>query len=162
MAKSTTTHEPNYGDVALNLKPDWDRAEESNQEYALLNVGHENGVADAYVTDAPGERHQFAWVDPRYADDVQMNRLKGYDYVKKDSWTKNEKLWEWDAEGFCISRGQRLMARRAELFFRDVAKRDQFRSKKKSDADEAAARIAARTGFAITGDDGQALRRRRA
>lgn len=146
----------NYGDLTLNLPPDWSRQKEHDQNYAIGMVGHENGVADAYLEDAPDTQHQFAWVDTRYRDEIDINRHKGYEFVKQsDGWVKNNRLWDWDAEGFCVLRGQRLMARSKESFLADMDARRKQRNKvmgKNKDDDEAR-QIAARAGIALLEED---------
>ena len=143
----------NYGDVALSLGPEWARYKLHDQNYGLMIVGHVNGVADAYLTIDPDQEHQFAWVETRYRDEIDINRSKGYRFVKQDEWTKNENLWEWDAEGFVLCKGQRLMARTKERFLEDMAarrkQRDQFMGTNKDE--EKALEIAARAGIEITG-----------
>jgi hypothetical protein len=144
----------NYGDVALCLKPEWNRRRENDQTFVLTTVGHTDGVADAYLEDAPDQEHQFAWVDLKYKDDIAINHTKGYRFVKKDEgWTKNEMLWEWDAEGFLVYKTMRLMARPKERFLEDMAARRQQRDKVMggNKADEEADRIAARLGVEIEG-----------
>lgn len=159
----------NYGDVALNLPADWNRRKLTDQRFALLTVGHQDGIADARLKDHPDELHQFAWVMPTFKglpnDEVDVNRTKGYKFVKKtDGWEKNENLWEWDAEGYCTFQGQRLMARPAELFFADMAERRATRDRVMgTNADEEQAhRLAAKHGIQISGEeDGKPIKRRR-
>jgi hypothetical protein len=157
-------HVANYGDLALNLAPDWTRNKLHNQQASLRTVGHENGVADAHLTKEPDTEHQFAWVDTRNQDEISLNRAKGYDFIKKDGWTKNPDLWEWDAEGFCFFAGQRLMARSKERFLADMADRRRQRDAvmgAKSKDEEYIERMAAHAGIEITGsDDGKPLRRK--
>lgn len=144
----------NYGDVALNLSANWNRREQNDQNYTLMTVGHADGVADAYLSDEPDQEHQFAWVDTRYKDDIAINRTKGYTFVHKDTWTKNENLWEWDAEGFLVFKTYRLMARTKEEFLKDMADRRAQRDRVmgKSKDEEEAERIAALAGIALTGE----------
>lgn len=152
----------NYGDVALGLGPTWDRSREANQAFILPNVGHTNGKADAYLKDDPDKAHQFAWVDPKYRDEIDENRLKGYDFVnQKKGWEKNEHLWEWNAESNVQRRGQLLMARDAALFFEDLDKRKSARDNRKDENEEAALAAAERAGIAITGDTGERVTRSR-
>lgn len=145
----------NYGDIALNLPADWSRSKQHDQNYALMTVGHTDGVADARLTKEPDKRHQFAWVDTRYKDEIDINRTKGYVFVKTPDWTKNESIWEWDAEGFCVCKGQRLMARTEEKFLADMeARRKQRNSVMKQNKDEDEAReLAARAGIRISAED---------
>jgi hypothetical protein len=150
----------NYGDVALNLKPEWSRKRETNKQYALRIVGHENGVADAYREKEPAARHQFAWVDPRYVDDISINRSKGYDFVTKTDWVKNERLWYWDAEGYCVNDGQRLMARPAHMYFEELEERERARSRRKDKAADEALAIAERAGIEIEDESGKRLTRK--
>ena len=152
----------NFGDIALNLPQDWSRFKLHDKRQALMTVGHEDGVADAYLTEEPEARYQFAWVEPRYKDEVDMNRTRGYKFVTKSEWTKNEDLWEWDAEGYCLCMGQRLMARPAALFFADLAERQRVRANLKNRAEEEVQEIAERYGIPITGEDnGKPIARRR-
>lgn len=151
----------NYGDLALNLKPDWVRGAQSDQNYALMMVGHSNGVADAYLTKEPDARHQFAWVDQRYRDDDAINKTKGYHYVKNTTWTKTDDLWEWDAEGFCVFKTYKLMARSEDRFLADMserrAQRDRVMGSNREEDD--AARIAERAGIEVTDEGGRPLKR---
>lgn len=146
----------NYGDVALGLKPEWDRSSEHNQEYALRIVGHTNGVADARLKNDPDKRHQFAWVDPTYLKEVNVNRTKGYVFVNKNTgWEKADNLWEWNAEGNLLYEGQLLMARPGELYWKDLDKRIELRGGVKDNADEEAENIAARAGIRISREEGR-------
>lgn len=153
----------NYGDVALGLGPDWDRSNYHDQQYVLSTVGHDHGRADAYLDKEPDKQHQFAWVDPRYRDEVAVNRTKGYVFVNKDDWAINELLWQWDAEGYCIRfDGQRLMARPKEIFVADMLKRKQRRSEVMggNKEDEEVARRAEKLGIQVYGEeDGKPIRR---
>lgn len=154
----------NYGDVALNLSPDWDRRLQHNQNYALWTIGHENGTADVYLEADPDARHQFAWVDPKRGDDVTVNQVKGYRFVKKaDGWTKNPNLWgDWTPEGLIRNFDQLLMARAAALHFEDKAKRDRDIANRKDKDSEKAREIARQVGIDIDDDDQPVRRRRRA
>lgn len=146
----------NYGDAALNLGPEWARYKESDQNFALQIVGHKDGESDVRLKDEPNKRHQFAWVDTKYRDDIAINLTKGYRFVKKDEgWVKAEELWEWDAEGFLVWKTMRLMARPIERLVDDMAKRKQQRERVMgtNKAEEEAAELAARAGIQITGDD---------
>lgn len=153
----------NYGDVALGLKPDWSRSKENDQNYALQIVGHENGEADVYLKDEPDQAHQFVWVPLAYRDTVSVYSTKGYSFVKKaEGWVKRENLWEWDAEGFVLSRWGRLMARTKERFLEDMEKRRIQRERvmgSGNDDDKRAREIAERTGIQITEDDRPVRRR---
>jgi hypothetical protein len=152
----------NYGDVALVLRPDWERRKENDQHYALRIVGHQDGVADAYLEEEPDKEHQFAWVDPKYKTDVAVNHTKGYRFVKKDEgWTKNDDLWEWNAEGFCVRESDYLMARPKDRFLEDMAARRTQRDKVMggNKAEEEAERIAANAGIEISGDSPKVKRR---
>jgi hypothetical protein len=102
----------NYGDVSLNLPPDWARARNiGGHAFILTTVGHENGVADAFRTQSPGTGHQFKWCNPSDGDEVSMLRTQHYELVIRSEWTKNPHLWEWDGEGHIVHNGQRLVAR---------------------------------------------------
>lgn len=115
----------NYGDVALGLPANWNRNTYDNQaDWVLYTVGHAEGKADAYLEDEPDKRHQFRWVDPRDPNEVTKAQMQHYVFVKKGEWVKHEILWGWDAEGFCVFAGQRLMARPEELFVKDNEKRE--------------------------------------
>lgn len=152
----------NYGDIALNLPADWSRFKQHDQNYALMTIGHAEGVSDVRLTKEPDKRHQFAWVDTRYKDEIDINRTKGYRFVTEKEWTKNEHLWEWDAEGFLLCKGQRLMARDEDRFLADMAARKKQRDsvmRTNKDEDEAQ-ELAARAGIRISAeDDGRPVRR---
>ena len=159
----------NYGDIALNLPPDWERARQHDPNYALMTVGHQNGVSDAYLIDEPDKRYQFAWVLRTFKgvpnEEVDINRTKGYSFVKKGEWEKNANLWEWDAEGFLTCKGQSLMARPAELFLADMAARKRQRDQVmggRNKEEERIAEMAARAGIEVTGsDEGRPVQRRK-
>ena len=156
---------PNYGDVALNLSPKWSRSLEHNQDYALWTVGHENGVADVYLTSDPEAKHQFAWVDPRRKDEITKNKVKGYRFVHKSLFTKNENLWgDWTPDGFIQCFDQNLMCRPEELYLRDRLEREEAALRAKDKDSDAARRLAARAGIALTEDEDEQpsrIRRRR-
>ena len=152
----------NYGDVALTLPANWNRRAQSDQAYALNTIGHTDGVSDVRLKDEPEQKHQFAWVEPRYRDEISLNQSKGYRFVKKDDGWVAESLWEWDAEGFLIrADGQRLMARSFERFLEDMAARKEQRDRvmNTSRVDEDVARLAAKFGISITGDGGKPVKR---
>jgi hypothetical protein len=114
----------NYGDAALNLGPEWARYKENDQNYALQIVGHDGGESDVYLKTDPDKKHQFAWVDTKYSEDVQINQSKRYRFVKKDDgWVKRDGLWDWDAEGFLVFRTLRLMARDESELAAEMGKR---------------------------------------
>lgn len=155
---------PNYGDLALNLPPDWTRPEDPDS-FNLAIVGHVAGKADAYRKDDEDARHQFAWVTPRYLDTISRYRSQGYAFCKSAEWEKNPLLWEWDAESFCIHEGQRLMARTEDRFLASMAKRADQRDKvmgtKRNEEDEMVQRLAKRLGIIVTEDDDVEVRQPR-
>lgn len=154
---------PNYGDVALNqsIGPDWDRSQLHDQNFALMTVGHQDGVSDVYLESDPEARHQFAWCDLLYRQEFDVNRTRGYRLVNKnDGWVKNPNLWEWDATGNCVCFGQALMARPAELYFRDLKLREEQRKSRKDKEADAALAIAEAAG--IQAEIGEKSTRRRA
>jgi hypothetical protein len=111
---------PNYGDVALGLKPSWKRSQYPKPEQTLFAVGHEEGKADVYLTKEPDAEHQFRWVNASDKEEVTGLLMKGYKFVNKDEWTKRlEYLWEWSAEGKVYYGGQLLMARPKSEWLKD-------------------------------------------
>jgi hypothetical protein len=111
---------PNYGDVVLNLPPDWSRSRiAGDPSFVLTTVGHENGVPDAYLTDKPDQEHQFRWCATDDQSGTSTLRTQHYAFCTRKNWTKNPNLWEWDGEGFILHNGQRLMAREKEWFIKD-------------------------------------------
>jgi hypothetical protein len=127
----------NYGDVALRLRADWSRGRYENQEQVLMTVGHEDGVADLYLTKEPDTEHQFQWVNPADRNEVTRARMRGYDFVLKDTWTKRlDYLWEWNAEGYVWTNGQIAMARPKSKWLEDEAKRDVMTNRVRSEADK--------------------------
>lgn len=124
----------NYGSVDLNdgegLPPDWKRDEQDFSLIAATIVGHENGKADAFKTKAPREKHQFSWVGRGDREGLAFRRMRGYVFVTDETWTKNERLWEWEADEknpdgprYCVRFDDRLMARPAALYFADRDRR---------------------------------------
>ena len=159
----------NYGDVALNLSPDWTRAAQRNQKFTIWTIGHEDGKADVYLKDNPDQRHQFAWVSPRYKDEITMLKVKGYQFVHKSTWDKNPDLWgDWTPDGFILCVDQNLMARSEELYLKDKAVREYEMISARDRDSEAAKQLAKRAGIKIIEDDEDdeeempARRRRRA
>lgn len=118
---------PNYGDVALGLKADWNRnSYENNSDWMLYTIEHENGKADLRLTDNEEKRHQFRWVDFRDRNEITRAEMQHYQFVREETWTKHPILWEWDGEGYCFFAGQRAMARAEEYFLADQARRDRL------------------------------------
>lgn len=156
-------HQPNYGDVALNLPPDWDRyGVVTNQGFLVTTVGHVNGKADLYLTEKPWERHQFYWASPEDQQNVNIQRGKHYRYVTKTDWSKNEELWEWDGEGYVVYAGQRAMAREAQWYIKEKEEQERLEAeasgKRAVDADEERAmRKLESRGVTITDDRGRQL-----
>ena len=126
----------NYGDVALNLSPDWDRRKFADKKFIIWTVGHKGGVSDLRLKKEPEKRHQFAWCDPRYKDELDINRSNGYVVVKKEDWDKTEDLWEWNAEDKCVCSGQIAMARPASLFFEAQKAKEQELSRRRKKPEE--------------------------
>jgi hypothetical protein len=153
----------NYGDLGVALPKDWNRRAQNDQAFIMNTIGHTEGKSDVWLTEEPDQEHQFAWVDVRHRDEVAMNQSRGYRFVKRaDGWEKID-LWEWDAEDFLIrADGQRLMARKKELFVADMKARKEQRERvmNTNKDDEAVAKLAAKLGISISGDDGKPVRRR--
>lgn len=136
----------NYGDVALNLPADWSREANlgKDQEFVLMMVGHDDGIADAYLTKEPDERHQFTWANMKNDSDVSRKRSRGYAEVSKNRWTINENLWRWDDKGHAVFNEGTLFARPAYLYHRDEERRaaeyeppeKRYNDKLAGDADE--------------------------
>ena len=126
----------NYGDVALGLGPKWNRNQYETNEQVISIVGHQDGQADLYLTDEPDTEHQFRWVDPSDKTQVTGARMRGYDFVKNDKWTKRvDYLWEWNAEGFVFWGGQVLMARPKAKWLEDEAKRETMSGRARANSD---------------------------
>jgi hypothetical protein len=155
---------PNYGDVALQLKPDWSRHRQSgDQSFILTTVGHENGRADAFLKDDPGKAHQFQWCAP--SDVNRLNYLRGqhYKFCTNADWDKNEYLWEWDGEGYIVHNGERLMAREESYYWaaeaeRDRAIKERHRKRSTSPEEEAALRRIEQRGATIEDGKGRRLK----
>lgn len=150
----------NYGDVSLNggrgLPANWSRSRYEKQQHINSIVGHVEGVADARLTKSPKSRHQFFWAHPSDHVLIDVLREQGYDLVKKDSWSKNEKLWTWTAEGLCLRMGDHLWARPEQLYREEAEAR--LLSEKNLDK-EANKLLAQRAEQVMTdGRDGMALR----
>ena len=151
----------NYGELGVALPKDWNRRAQSDQAFVLNTIGHTDGKPDVWRKGREEEEHQFAWVEPRYKDEIQLNRSKGYEFVKQGEWEKID-LWEWDAEGFLIrADGQRLMALPKDKFLEAMAGRAAQRKRvmETNKDDEMAERIAAKLGISLSGDDGKPIRR---
>lgn len=154
----------NYGDVALHLGPDWSRGNVSTSpKFMLTTVGHRNGVADAYLTDAPRQKHQFRWCAVEDKDAISDLRTRHYKWCTRSTWTKNEELWEWDGDGYILHNGQRLMARHEQYYHADKEQLDLVtsqRDKKRSTdpEEEAALRQIERQGATIEDERGRQLK----
>lgn len=149
----------NYGDVALNLPKDWDRAKLYNKEFAIQTVGHREGVADAYLTKEKDAEHQFYWIDPRDYRAIASLTVNGYTFVNKDEWTINTDLWQWNADGRASFGVEVLMARPKAKFIEAEDQRAAFRaSKEKKDRDEEA-RAVAKAGLKVTDERGDRISR---
>lgn len=153
----------NYGDVALNLQPNWDRRRLTNRKFALWIVGHDNGKADVALKQEPDKRHQFAWIDPRYHEELAMNLSNGFIYVLRSVWDVNENLWPpvGDAEDKVYNQGQYLMARPAAIWFAQQAEVQRELSGRKDEEGEAAMEIADRAQIAVERDEEQPRMARR-
>lgn len=118
---------PNYGDVALNLPPDWSRTRVGGDTaFTLLTVGHENGIADAFLTDDPDKAHQFRWCAPDDKNAMSTLRTRHYQLCTSKDWTKNPDLWEWDGDGYILHNGQRLLARDGIYYYQDIAEKERL------------------------------------
>jgi len=156
---------PNYGDVTLNLPPDWSRRSMATDPgFTLTTVGHEGGKADVRLKDMPDQQHQFRWVHPQDVDAISVLRTNHFEFVNKNAgWEKSDNLWEFDGEGRIIHKGQLLMARNRIYYDEEVREREERErgTQKKSAAeeavDEALRRIEAR-GATIEDERGQRLR----
>lgn len=151
----------NYGDVALNLAPDWDRNRIHNQESIFQLVGHKDGVADAYVTERPADRHQFFWIEKKDQRAYAARSAEGFRYVTRDEWTINETLWEWNAAGHAQFGIEELMFRPASMYFESRARRQKLRKREEDREREAEAAAAERAGITITDDHEAAIERRK-
>lgn len=149
----------NYGDVALNLSPTWDRSRIHNKESIFTTVGHREGVSDAYVTEQPEARHQFYWVEPNDRKTFSARRIEGYRFVTRDQWTINEDLWEWTADGRAQFGIEVLMARPAALYYQSQEKLQKERDGERSKVYDDEVRRMERTGVTVTDDSGQLLKR---
>ncbi len=126
-------------------------------------IGHENGVADVYLTDEPDARHQFCWMHPEDRDNRDMKRSAHYDYVTKAKWTKNPHLWEWDGEDHIVYNGQRLMARAETYYHQDNEELDRATAERDKKAgasadDERAVAKLQRQGAIIEDERGRPLK----
>lgn len=135
-AAAEATKEPasNYGSVDLNdgngLPPTWRRNAHDFSLIAATIVGHTDGIADAYKTASPNERHQFSWCGLNDPEGLALRRMQGYRFVTDDEWTKNELLWEWEEDEknpkgplYCVRFNDRLMARPAARYFAERERR---------------------------------------
>lgn len=151
----------NYGDVALDLPPDWSRSRlAGDPTFMLTAVGHEHGVPDAYLTDKPKERHQFKWLNPQVQSEVSIHRTRKYAPVTKAEWSKNPDLWDWDGEGHVVYNGQILYAR-DEIYYVDdketLARSQAERDRKTDPREQAAMQSIASRGGMIEDERGRPL-----
>lgn len=155
---------PNYGDVALNLPPDWSRLRMmGDQSFLLTTIGHENGVPDVFKTDNAGDKYQYQWINPRDLSRISTSRSRKYEQVTRSTWSKNPNLWEWDGNGNLIHNGTFLYARPAEAYYADqdaldeaTERRDSKRSM--SQDEEEALRKIERQGAIVEDDRGRPLK----
>jgi hypothetical protein len=155
---------PNYGDVALNLPPDWSRSRlASGEDFMIKAIGHENGKADVYKKDHPGDKNQFQWCAK--SDTNRLNRLRTKHYVEviRGQWEKNPLLWEWDGESHVFHEGEFLMAREERFYLEDEEKRKREQaerdgSRADSREEEAFMRSIEQRGGEITDDRGRQLK----
>jgi hypothetical protein len=149
----------NYGDVALSLPANWDRLKLYNKEDFIQTVGHKEGVADACLTKEKDAEHQFYWVDPRDYRAIASLKVNGYDFVTKETWTINEDLWQWNADGRASFGVEVLMARPKAKFIEAEAQRAAFRdSKSKKERDEEL-RAIERAGISVEDERGRRVAR---
>lgn len=149
----------NYGDVALSLPPDWDRARVVHSPLINKIVGHSDGVSDLDREDDPGALHQFQWLNAVERDKLSIAKTKGYKFVRKsEGWRiNNDAPFEWDAEGFVENdTGDRGMFRPASLYRQDQErmKEEQKRFRRQAEQeDERAERAVRQIGGDITYDE---------
>lgn len=153
----------NYGDVALNLGPHWDRAAVVHSQFINGIVGHVNGKADMHIENEPDEEHQFQFVDMGQKDKLALAKMKGYKFVQKSTdWWINEDLFSWTAEGYAENAyGERAMARPKSLYQRDQMQlsEEQKRFKRQQEQlDEQAERAVVAAGGMVTDENGRKLR----
>lgn len=158
----------NYGDVALNLDPQWSRAIYDPSRFMLSTVGHVDGVSEAHITARPEERHQFYWISLAQGRersdaeemDVSLHQSLGYSFVEKETWTINETIWHWTANGHCKGVAGLLMARPARLYYEEKARREaQSTEAAIADVESEIALRAEGSGMSVRGEDGEPLRR---
>lgn len=158
----------NYGDVSLNLPSNWSRAGSlTAPKFINSTVGHDGGISDLFITEKPEAKHQFYWAAKEDKDLIDMLRQKRYEFVSKDTWSKNPHIWEWDGEGRCWQGGMQAMARPAEFYYEEIHQRElaeadarrkgRGRTSKDDDSDEFAARAGAKRGFEVTDENGRPL-----
>lgn len=140
----------NYGDVALNLSPDWDRNKLYNKDFAQQTVGHSGGKADAFLTKSPDEAHQFYWVPKLDQRMIASRQVDGYRFVTKDEWSINKELgWEFDAEGIASFGFERLMARPAAKYHETERAKAELRKSKAQREREAELQAQAASGVRV-------------
>lgn len=152
----------NYGDCALKLPSDWSRTRMSGAaSFILTTVGHERGIADAFLTSNPGQSHQFTWCSPEDQNNVSMLRTNHYDFCMRTEWTKNANLWMIDGEGYIVHNGQRLMARERKYYDADKEQADAEIERRDSKVSREDAQIEARVasqGAILEDENGRQLR----
>lgn len=114
--------EPNYGDVAMKLPPNWDRSEVANSSgfnFVLMIIGHVNGVSDVRLKNNPSAKHQFRFLDQTNTADAFGARMDGYKFVTQAEWDAID-LWQWNAQGHLFCLDQVLMARPGHMYFDEL------------------------------------------
>jgi len=153
----------NYGDVALNLPPDWSRERLLNKRPNHMTIGHTAGRSDVALKDDPEARHAFAWcaVGPQFIDELDARKSDGFSFVNKNDW--DSVYYEWDAEGYLVAQNQRLMAiPEAKYIELRAAEREELERTSVNTANEEALGLADRvSGITLTNRDGEALNRKR-
>lgn len=134
---------PNFGSIDLvdlgQIGPNWTRNAYDYADPMIARVvGHANGVPDVCLKNDPGKFHQFCWGTPKNEVDLNRKFQQGYDFVKlPDGWVKNVKIWQIK-DGMIWYGGQYLMARGADRYFDDKARRERRQFKNDEDRNRAA------------------------
>lgn len=139
-------------DVALHLPENYNRSTLANADFHLGNVDF-----GLFKLSDPEAKWQFAWVDPNWRQDIDSNRQRGYQWVNVAEWAVRENgdeipfaeygRFEVESQNRVYYNGQHLMARPAELYYKEEKRR--LGEAEEQDPAESAKALADRYGIPV-------------